>query len=212
MSSSKINVAKQAINYIKDKLHPDMVLGIGTGSTVNFFIEELGEYKNLFSGAVSSSDASSILLNEKGIEVFNLNDVMDIEFYIDGADEVSPSNCLIKGGGGAHTREKIVASASNEFVCIVDDSKLVSELGDFPLPVEVIPESRSLVARKIVSMGGTPIYRSGFVTDQGNHILDVKDLNISNPEAVEALLNNIPGVVDNGIFAFNKPKTVLVSE
>ncbi|MDB2355539.1 ribose-5-phosphate isomerase RpiA [Gammaproteobacteria bacterium] len=212
MSSSKINVAKQAINYIKDKLHPDMVLGIGTGSTVNFFIEELGEYKNLFSGAVSSSDASSILLNEKGIEVFNLNDVMDIAFYIDGADEVSPSNCLIKGGGGAHTREKIVASASNEFVCIVDDSKLVSELGDFPLPVEVIPESRSLVARKIVSMGGTPIYRSGFVTDQGNHILDVKDLNISNPEAVEALLNNIPGVVDNGIFAFNKPKTVLVSE
>ena len=212
MSSSKINVAKQAINYIKDKLHPDMVLGIGTGSTVNFFIEELGEYKNLFSGAVSSSDASSILLNEKGIEVFNLNDVMDIAFYIDGADEVSPSNCLIKGGGGAHTREKIVASASNEFVCIVDDSKLVSELGDFPLPVEVIPESRSLVARKIVSMGGTPIYRSGFVTDQGNHILDVKDLNISNPEAVEALLNNIPGVVDNGIFAFNKPKTVLISE
>lgn len=212
MSSSKINVAKQAINYIKDKLHPDMVLGIGTGSTVNFFIEELGEYKNLFSGAVSSSDASSILLDEKGIEVFNLNDVMDIAFYIDGADEVSPSNCLIKGGGGAHTREKIVASASNEFVCIVDDSKLVSELGDFPLPVEVIPESRSLVARKIVSMGGTPIYRSGFVTDQGNHILDVKDLNISNPEAVEALLNNIPGVVDNGIFAFNKPKTVLVSE
>ena len=212
MSSSKINVAKQAINYIKDKLHPDMVLGIGTGSTVNFFIEELGEYKNLFSGAVSSSDASSILLNEKGIEVFNLNDVMDIAFYIDGADEVSPSNCLIKGGGGAHTREKIVASASNEFVCIVDDSKLVTELGDFPLPVEVIPESRSLVARKIVSIGGTPIYRSGFVTDQGNHILDVKDLNISNPEAVEALLNNIPGVVDNGIFAFNKPKTVLVSE
>ena len=212
MSSSKINVAKQAINYIKDKLHPDMVLGIGTGSTVNFFIEELGEYKNLFSGAVSSSDASSILLNEKGIEVFNLNDVMDIAFYIDGADEVSPSNCLIKGGGGAHTREKIVASASNEFVCIVDDSKLVTELGDFPLPVEVIPESRSLVARKMVSMGGTPIYRSGFVSDQGNHILDVKDLNISNPEAVEALLNNIPGVVDNGIFAFNKPKTVLVSE
>ena len=212
MSSSKINVAKQAINYIKDKLHPDMVLGIGTGSTVNFFIEELGEYKNLFSGAVSSSDASSILLNEKGIEVFNLNDVMDIAFYIDGADEVSPSNYLIKGGGGAHTREKIVASASNEFVCIVDDSKLVTELGDFPLPVEVIPESRSLVARKIVSMGGTPIYRSGFVTDQGNHILDVKNLNISNPEAVEALLNNIPGVVDNGIFAFNKPKTVLVSE
>jgi ribose 5-phosphate isomerase A len=200
------------MNYIKGKLHPDMVLGIGTGSTVNFFIEELGEYKNLFSGAVSSSEASSILLNEKGIEVFNLNDVMDIEFYIDGADEVSPNKELIKGGGGAHTREKIVASASNEFVCIVDKSKLVTKLGTFPLPIEVIPESRSLVARKIVSMGGTPIYRSGFVTDQGNHILDIQNFDISNPEACEALLNNIPGVVDNGIFAFNKPKTVFISE
>jgi ribose 5-phosphate isomerase A len=200
------------MNYIKGKLHPDMILGIGTGSTVNFFIEELGEYKNLFSGAVSSSEASSILLNEKGIEVFNLNDVMDIEFYIDGADEVSPNKELIKGGGGAHTREKIVASASNEFVCIVDNSKLVTKLGTFPLPIEVIPESRSLVARRIVSMGGTPIYRSGFVTDQGNHILDIQNFDISNPEAIEALLNNIPGVVDNGIFAFNKPKTVFISE
>ncbi|MDA8816342.1 ribose-5-phosphate isomerase RpiA [Gammaproteobacteria bacterium] len=212
MSTSKINVAKQAIDYIKDKLHPEMILGIGTGSTVNFFIEELGNYRNLFAGAVSSSEASSNLLNEKGIDVFNLNDVIDIAFYIDGADEVSPDNELIKGGGGAHTREKIVASASNEFVCIVDDSKLVTRLGAFPLPVEVIPESRSLVARKIVSMGGTPIYRSGFITDQGNHILDIQDLDISNPEAVEVLLNNIPGVVDNGIFAFNKPKTVLVSK
>jgi ribose 5-phosphate isomerase A len=200
------------MNYIKGKLHPDMILGIGTGSTVNFFIEELGEYKNLFSGAVSSSEASSILLNEKGIEVFNLNDVMAIEFYIDGADEVSPNKELIKGGGGAHTKEKIVASASNEFVCIVDNTKLVTKLGAFPLPIEVIPESRSLVARKIVSMGGTPIYRSGFVTDQGNHILDIQNFDISNPEAVEALLNNIPGVVDNGIFAFNKPKTVFISE
>jgi ribose 5-phosphate isomerase A len=200
------------MNYIKGKLHPDMILGIGTGSTVNFFIEELGEYKNLFSGAVSSSEASSILLNEKGIDVFNLNDVMDIEFYIDGADEVSPNKELIKGGGGAHTREKIVASASNEFVCIVDNTKLVTKLGVFPLPIEVIPESRSLVARKIVSMGGTPIYRSGFVTDQGNHILDIQNFDISNPEAVEALLNNIPGVVDNGIFAFNRPKTVFISE
>ena len=212
MSSSKINVAKQAIDYIKDKLHPEMILGIGTGSTVNFFIEELGNYRNLFAGAVSSSEASSSLLNEKGIDVFNLNDVIDIAFYIDGADEVSPDNELIKGGGGAHTREKIVASASNEFVCIVDDSKLVTRLGAFPLPVEVIPESRSLVARRIVSMGGTPIYRAGFITDQGNHILDIQDLDISNPEAVEVLLNNIPGVVDNGIFAFNKPKTVLVSK
>ena len=212
MSGSKINVAKQALDYIKDKLHPEMILGIGTGSTVNFFIEELKGVRHNFAGAVSSSEASSILLSENGIEVFNLNDVMDIAFYIDGADEVSPNNELIKGGGGAHTREKIVASASNEFICIVDGSKLVNKLGAFPLPVEVIPESRSLVARKIVSLGGTPIYRSGFVTDQGNQILDVNDIDISNPESLEALLNNIPGVVDNGIFAFNKPKTVLVSK
>ena len=212
MSGSKINVAKQALDYIKDKLHPEMILGIGTGSTVNFFIEELKGVRHNFAGAVSSSEASSILLSENGIEVFNLNDVMDIAFYIDGADEVSPNNELIKGGGGAHTREKIVASASNEFICIVDGSKLVNKLGAFPLPIEVIPESRSLVARKIVSLGGTPIYRSGFVTDQGNQILDVNDIDISNPESLEALLNNIPGVVDNGIFAFNKPKTVLVSK
>ena len=212
MSSSKINVAKQAINYIKDKLHPDMVLGIGTGSTVNFFIEELGEYKNLFSGAVSSSDASSILLNEKGIEVFNLNDVMDIAFYIDGADEVSEDKSLIKGGGGAHTREKIVASASNHFICIVDDSKLVKKLGAFPLPIEVIPESRSLVSRKIISLGGTPLYRQAFITDQGNQIIDVSDLDLRNPVEMEIKLNSIAGVVDNGIFAINKPLTVLVSE
>jgi|TARA_B110001450_G_scaffold171035_1_gene159464 ribose 5-phosphate isomerase A len=212
MSGSKINVAKQALDYIKDKLHPKMILGIGTGTTVNFFIEELKDEKHNFAGAVSSSEASSKLLSENGIEVFNLNDVMDIAFYIDGADEVSPNNELIKGGGGAHTREKIVASASNEFICIVDESKLVNKLGAFPLPVEVIPESRSLVARKIVSLGGRPIYRTGFVTDQGNQILDVNNIDISNPETLEALLNNIPGVVDNGIFAFNKPKTVLVSK
>ena len=146
MSGSKINVAKQAIEYIKNNLHPEMILGIGTGSTVNFFIEELKEYRHKFAGAVSSSDASSKLLNENGIEVFSLNDVIDIAYYIDGADEVSPENCLIKGGGGAHTREKIVASASNEFICIVDQSKMVNLLGAFPLPIEVIPESRSLVA------------------------------------------------------------------
>ena len=212
MSGSKINVAKQAIKYIEKKLHPEMILGIGTGSTVNFFIEELKDFKYKFAGAVSSSEASSKLLNENGIEVFNLNDVIDISFYIDGADEVSPQNFLIKGGGGAHTREKIVASASNEFICIVDSSKMVNSLGAFPLPVEVIPESRSLVARKIVSIGGTPNYRTGFITDQGNHILDVHDMDISNPIKLEAMINNIPGVVDNGIFGLNKPETVLVSE
>ena len=199
MSTAKISVARKAINHIEKKLSKDMVLGIGTGSTVNFFIDELSNFKNYFKGAVSSSEASTILLESNGIDVFSLNDVNGLEFYIDGADEVSPDNVLIKGGGGAHTREKIVASASREFICIVDKSKLVDKLGDFPLPIEVIPESRSLVARKIISLGGTPIYRSGFVTDQGNHILDIKDIDISQPEKLESLINNIPGVVDNGI-------------
>ena len=212
MSAAKISVAKKAINQIEKKFTRNMVLGIGTGSTVNFFIEELSKYKNFFYGAVSSSDASSKLLTEKGIEVFSLNDVNEVSFYIDGADEVSPSNHLIKGGGGAHTREKIVAASSKEFICIVDKSKLVKQLGNFPLPIEVIPESRSMVARKIVALGGTPEYRNGFITDQGNEIIDVKNLEIPDPEALEIYLNNIPGVVDNGIFAFNKPSTVLVSD
>tara|TARA_B100001063_G_scaffold246982_1_gene289028 strand:- start:119 stop:757 length:639 start_codon:yes stop_codon:yes gene_type:complete len=212
MSAAKISVAKKAINQIEKKFTRNMVLGIGTGSTVNFFIEELSKYKNFFYGAVSSSDASSKLLTEKGIEVFSLNDVNEVSFYIDGADEVSPSNHLIKGGGGAHTREKIVAASSKEFICIVDKSKLVKQLGNFPLPIEVIPESRSMVARKIVALGGTPEYRNGFITDQGNEIIDVKNLEIPDPEALEIFLNNIPGVVDNGIFASNKPSTVLVSD
>ena len=212
MSDAKISVSKKAINHIGKKLTKDMVLGIGTGSTVNFFISELAKYKNNFYGAVSSSEASTKLLQEMGIEVFSLNDVNEVAYYIDGADEVSPENYLIKGGGGAHTREKIIASASNEFICIVDKSKLVESLGEFPLPIEVIPESRSLVARKITSLGGTPIYRKGFITDQGNQILDVKNIDISEPESLEILINNIPGVVDNGIFAFNKPELVLVSD
>ncbi len=212
MSTAKISVAKKAIAHIEKKLSNEMVLGIGTGSTVNFFIEELGVFKNHFRGAVSSSEASTQLLKAQNIEVFSLNDVNEIEFYIDGADEVSPDNFLIKGGGGAHTREKIVAAAAKEFVCIVDNSKLVDVLGSFPLPVEVIPESRSMVSRKIVAIGGRPIYRSGFVTDQGNQILDIHDITINNPEEMEILLNNIPGVVDNGIFAFDKPEIVLVAD
>jgi ribose 5-phosphate isomerase A len=212
MSTAKISVAKKAIAHIEKKLSNEMVLGIGTGSTVNFFIEELGVFKNHFRGAVSSSEASTQLLKAQNIEVFSLNDVNEIEFYIDGADEVSPDNFLIKGGGGAHTREKIVAAAAKEFVCIVDNSKLVDVLGSFPLPVEVIPESRSMVSRKIVAIGGRPVYRSGFVTDQGNQILDIHDIRINNPEEMEILLNNIPGVVDNGIFAFDKPEIVLVAD
>ena len=212
MSTAKISVAKKAIHHIEKKLSKNMILGIGTGSTVNFFIEQLSRYKNHFKGAVSSSEASTKLLEASGIQVFSLNDVNELEFYVDGADEVAPNNFLIKGGGGAHTREKIVASASREFICIVDKSKMVQKLGAFPLPIEVIPESRSLVARKILSLGGTPVYRNNFITDQGNQILDVKDIDISNPEELEILINSIAGVVDNGIFAKNKPQVVLVSE
>jgi len=212
MSAAKISVAKKAINHIDKNFTRDMVLGIGTGSTVNFFIEELSKYKNHFYGAISSSEATSKLLKEKGIDVFSLNDVNEVSFYIDGADEVNSNNYLIKGGGGAHTREKIVAASSKEFICIVDKSKLVKQLGTFPLPIEVIPESRSMVARKIVALGGIPEYRNGFITDQGNEIIDVKNLEIPDPEALEIYLNNIPGVVDNGIFAFNKPSVVLVGD
>jgi ribose 5-phosphate isomerase A len=212
MSAAKISVAKKAIEYIEKKLSQDMVLGIGTGSTVNFFIEELVKHKSYFKGAVSSSEASSKLLKEKNIEVFSLNDVNEVAFYIDGADEVSPENFLIKGGGGAHTREKIVASAAKEFICIIDESKFVDVLGSFPLPIEVIPESRSMVSRKVVSLGGNPVYREGFITDQGNQIIDVHDMKIDQPYELEAKLNNIAGVVDNGIFAFNKPELVLASK
>ncbi|MAV24406.1 MAG: ribose 5-phosphate isomerase A [Gammaproteobacteria bacterium TMED278] len=212
MNTPKINVAKQAVKLIEKKITPETIIGIGTGSTVNFFIDELKKYKNLFKGAVSSSNASTKLLNDSGIQTYNLNEVLEIEFYIDGADEVSKDNYLIKGGGGAHTREKIVASAANYFICIVDSSKLVNQLGAFPLPIEVIPESRSLVSRKIVSMGGIPLYRSGFLTDQGNEIIDVKNLDISDPMNLEMELNNIPGVVENGIFAVNKPSEILVGK
>jgi len=212
MSAAKISVAKKAIKYIESKISKETVLGIGTGSTVNFFIEELGNLKHHFKGAVSSSNASSELLNNKGIEVFSLNDVNEVEFYIDGADEVTPENFLIKGGGGAHTREKIVAAASNEFICIIDKTKLVNKLGAFPLPLEVIPESRSMVARKVITMGGRPVYRNNFLTDQKNHILDIHEIDISDPVKLEEILNNIPGVVDNGIFANNKPEIVLISD
>ena len=212
MSAAKISVAKKAIKYIESKISKETVLGIGTGSTVNFFIEELGNLKHHFKGAVSSSNASSELLNNKGIEVFSLNDVNEVAFYIDGADEVTPENFLIKGGGGAHTREKIVAAASNEFICIVDKTKLVNKLGAFPLPLEVIPESRSMVARKIIAMGGRPVYRNNFLTDQKNHILDIHEIDISDPVKLEEILNSIPGVVDNGIFANNKPEMVLISD
>jgi ribose 5-phosphate isomerase A len=210
MSNSKLNASIEAIEYIKPKIDMNSIIGVGTGSTVNYFIEELAKIKHIFKGAVSSSEASTQLLEKFGIEVFELNDVNEILVYVDGADEVDTAHHLIKGGGGAHTREKIVASASNEFVCIVDKSKLVKTLGNFPLPVEVMIKSRSYVAREIVKIGGLPELRKDFLTDQGNQILDIKDLKIDNPSQLEQKINLIPGVLDNGIFANCKPQKVIV--
>ena len=212
MSKSKLNASIEAIEYIKPKIRIDSIIGVGTGSTVNFFINELAKIRHLFKGAVSSSDASTKLLESHDIKVYELNDVNEILVYVDGADEVDTFHNLIKGGGGAHTREKIVASASNEFVCIVDESKLVNLLGNFPLPVEVIIKSRSYVAREIVKIGGLPELRKEFLTDQGNQILDVKDLAIENPLDLEQRINIIPGVLDNGIFANCKPQKVIVGK
>ena len=212
MSNSKLNASIEAIKYIKPKIDFNSIIGVGTGSTVNYFIEELAKIKHLFKGAVSSSEASTKLLENYGIEVFELNDVDEIIVYVDGADEVDPSHNLIKGGGGAHTREKIVASASNEFVCIVDESKLVKVLGNFPLPIEVMVRSRSYVAREIVKLGGVPELRQNFFTDQDNQILDVTNLKIDDPLALEKNVNLIPGVLDNGIFAKCKPQKVIVGK
>ena len=212
MSDAKIRAAEKALNYLKPKINSKSFLGIGTGSTVNCFIELLRPCPTLVKGAVSSSDASSKLLRNIGIDVYNLNDVDEIEFYIDGADEIADDLSLIKGGGGAHTNEKIIATASKNFLCIADQSKIVSKLGSFPIPVEVLSQARSFVARKLMALGGIAKLRHDFITDQGNHIIDVEEIDISEPEALEVLLNNIPGVVDNGIFAFNKPEVVLVSD
>ena len=212
MSNSKLNASIEAIEYIKPKIDMNSIIGVGTGSTVNYFIEELVKIKHIFKGAVSSSEASTQLLEKFGIEVFELNDVNEILVYVDGADEVDTDHHLIKGGGGAHTREKIVASASNEFVCIVDESKLVKTLGNFPLPVEAMIKSRSYVAREIVKIGGLPELRKDFLTDQGNQILDIKDLAIDDPLDLEQRINLIPGVLDNGLFANCKPQKVIVGK
>jgi len=212
MTNSKLNASIEACEYLKAHIETESIIGVGTGSTVNFFIAELGKIKNLFKGAVSSSEASSKLLLDEGIEVFELNDVNEIMLYVDGADEIDEENCLIKGGGGAHTREKIVAAASQEFICIVDESKMVKTLGAFPLPVEVLIRSRSYVARELVKLGGTPVLRQSFITDHGNQILDVHDLVISNPKDLEQKINLIPGVVDNGIFAHHKPSKIIIGK
>ena len=194
----KIEVAKAALKYVV----PDSIIGVGTGSTANFFIDELATIKERVKGAVASSVATANRLEDYGITVLDLNDVEEISIYIDGADESDKQLNLIKGGGGALTREKIVAAVSNQFVCIADESKLVSILGAFPLPVEVIPMSTNNVKRQIVKMtGGSPILRDGFTTDNGNLILDIHNLKIEDPKRLENQLNNIVGVVTNGLFA-----------
>lgn len=199
-------VAKAAIEYIE----AGTIVGVGTGSTANFFIDELAKIKHKIDGTVASSEASAARLKGHGIEVFDLNSVSEIAVYVDGADESNKHLHLIKGGGGALTREKIVAAASKKFVCIADESKLVDVMGKFPLPVEVIPMARSLVAREIIKqIGGEPVLREGFTTDNGNIILDVHNLDIMEPAKMEQILNNITGVVTNGLFAI-KPADVLL--
>lgn len=194
-------VAQAAVDHIKGRLKDDSIIGVGTGSTANCFIDALAAIKHNFAGAVASSEATAERLRGHGIEVFDLNSVSQMEFYIDGADEFDSYLNLVKGGGGALTREKIVAAVAKEFVCIVDQSKQVDLLGGFPLPVEVIPMARSHVGRQLAALGGQPVYREGFVTDNGNVILDLHDVDILDPKALEAQLNNIVGVVTNGLFA-----------
>jgi ribose 5-phosphate isomerase A len=192
-----------------DHLSSGMVLGVGTGSTVNAFIDQLGPWRTRLAGAVSSSEASTARLRALGIPVLDLNEVDDLGLYVDGADEANPRRELIKGGGAALTREKIVAAAARTFVCIIDDSKLVPVLGRFPLPVEVIPMARSLVARELARLGGTARWREGVVTDNGNHILDVHGLQVDDARGLESAINQLAGVVCNGLFAA-RPADVLV--
>ena len=206
--NKKRNVAKAAIEYIKNST----IIGVGTGSTVNFFVEELAKNKGLIEGAVSSSIATEKLLKDNNIPVVTLNSVTELSVYIDGADEATKNKHLIKGGGGALTREKIIAAASKEFICIIDDSKLVPLLGSFPLPVEVIPMAQRYVAREIVKIGGQPELRQDFQTDNGNIILDIHNLKIENPIELENQLNQITGVVTNGLFAKRSADTLLIAK
>ncbi len=200
--------ADAAMEYILPSLESNTVIGVGTGSTANYFIDVLVEYRNDFDGCVASSEASTERLRAHGIPVYDLNSVGTIPFYIDGADEVNSYLQLVKGGGGALTREKIVAAAAKEFVCIADESKKVATLGAFPLPVEVIPMARSYVGRELVKLGGDPSYREGVITDNGNVILDVWNLTITDPVSLEKAINDITGVVTNGLFAL-KPADIL---
>ena len=207
MSEAKRLAAEKAIEYVED----GMIVGVGTGSTVAYFIDALARIQHRIKGAVSSSEQSTARLKQHGIEVIELNHAGNLSLYVDGADECDPGKCLIKGGGAALTREKIIAEASERFVCIVDPSKQVPVLGNFPLPVEVIPMARSLVARQIRDMtGGQPTWREGVVTDNGNQILDIHNLEITDPEKLERELNQLPGVVCVGLFARRRADVVIV--
>lgn len=204
--NGKLAAARAALRYLED----DMVIGVGSGSTVNHFIDELAARRDRLRGAVSSSEASSARLRAAGIEVLDLNRTGDLQLYVDGADETDAHRRLIKGGGAALTREKIVAAASRRFVCIVDESKVVDVLGRFPLPVEVIPMARSYVARQLIKLGGQPVWRENVLTDNGNQILDVHGLRILDPPALENSINNISGVVTVGLFAHRPADVVIV--
>lgn len=206
----KQQVAQAALDYIKPHLQTDAIIGVGTGSTANFFIDALAAFKDDFKGAVASSEETAARLTNIGVDVFDMNEVEELSVYVDGADEANRKLELIKGGGAALTREKIVASISKVFVCIADESKAVETLGAFPLPVEVIPMARSSVAREITKLGGNPVYREGVVTDNGNVILDVYDLSITEAKTLETDLNNIVGVVTNGLFAHRGADVLLL--
>ena len=205
-SDKKQAVAKRAVEYIED----DSYIGVGTGSTADYFIQELEKIKHLIQGAVASTENTLKQLKALGIPIVPLDSVVELDLYIDGADEATRHRQLIKGGGGALTREKIVAAASKKFICLIDDSKLVEKLGLFPLAVEVIPMARSMVAREIVKLGGSPNWRQGFITDNHNYILDVQNLNILEPVVLESKLNQISGVVSNGIFAARPADQLLI--
>lgn len=209
----KQNVAREAVRHILPMLDHDAVVGVGTGSTVDFFIDELARHKGRFRAAVSSSNRSTDRMRQHGIDVIDLNDVESLVAYVDGADEIDDKLAMIKGGGGALTREKIVASLAQHFVCIVDESKLVNRLGQFALPVEVLPMARMAVARRLAQMGGRPVWREGFVTDNGGQILDVEGLSVDTKQAqdLECGINNIPGVVCCGFFAVNGADVALVA-
>ena len=202
--------AKEAFSFIEKDIKKDSVIGIGTGSTTNFFIEELNKARIHIKGVVCSSEASEKLI-DRSYEVLSLNEVHSIDFYIDGADEYNDRKELIKGGGGALTREKILAYSSDTFICIVDESKYTDLLGKFPLPIEVIEIARSAISRELMKMGGKPIFRNGFISDNGNQIIDIHNLPLDIPYELEVKLNNIPGVVENGIFANRKADIIICS-